>query len=118
MFLNRLNEITRPKVHTVDVDLGFGDGIEKIHFRSLAFAERQKIFGARAKEDGTIDMRDKGLHLMAELVAAMLCHEDGTRVVKLESALEWDGDLIDKLAAEAMKVINPSDQQDPSPGQS
>ncbi len=118
MFLNRLNEITRPKVHTVETDLGFGDGIEKIYFRSLTFAERQKIFGARANENGMIDMRDKGLHLLAELVATSLCHENGTRVVTYEAALEWDGALIDKLAGEAMKAISPSDQNDPSPGQS
>ncbi len=118
MFLNRLNEITRPKVHRVDMDLGYGDGIEPIYFRSLSFDDRQRIFAARSSDDGSVDMRGAGLHVMAELVSSTLCNEDGSLVVTLEAALKWDNVLIDRLGVEAMKAIIPDAKEDPSQGQS
>lgn len=119
-FLNRLNEVTKPKVKKVeDIDLGFGDGPETLYFRSLAYEERQKIFGARSKDDGTLDVRDKGLFLAAELIAASLCNEDGGNIVTVEAARKWDSDLLDRLSAEALKVVTPkASAENPSSGKS
>ncbi len=121
MFLKRLNEITKPKIHTVSVDLGFGDGVEELYFRELSFEERQNIFGARANDDGTLDVRTKGLYLGAELVSASLCHKDGKAVVTVEAARKWDSKVLDRVANEAMKALNAKpdeDEADPSKGQS
>lgn len=118
-FLNRLNEVTKPKLHTARIDLGFGDGEETLYFRSLSYEERQKIFGARSKDDGTLDVRDKGLFLAAELIAASLCHEDGSNVVTIEAARKWDSELLDRLSAEAMKILTPkATEENPSSGKS
>jgi len=120
MFLNRLNEITKPKVHECKIDLGFGDGEETIYFRGLTFQERQDIFGARAKDDGTLDVRDKGRYLGAELVSAALCKADGKQVATVEAVRSWDAALLDRLASKAMEVLNAAAQgsgSDPSTSQ-
>jgi hypothetical protein len=121
--LKRLNEITKPKVHEAQADLGFGDGEEKIFFRSLSFEERQKIFGARANAEGVLDTREKGLFLVAEFIAASLCDENGKNVVTLENVKRWDSDFIDKLGQIGMDTLNKAAEEakqksDPSAGQS
>ena len=120
MFLQRMKEITKPKVHRVEIDLGFGDGIEPLYFRELTFEERQRIFGARAKDDGNLDLRDKGLYLGAELVSASMCKVDGSTIATVDAVKKWDSKFLDMIAGEAMKIVGaqPEGAKDPSTGQS
>jgi len=120
MFLQRLNEITRPKVIEATVDLGLGDGPETLYFRKLAYEDRQIIFAARTNADGSMDVREKGLMLAAEFVAKTLCDANGKAVANTDAVRQWDSDIVEKLAAEAMRVLMPGkeDASVPSTGQS
>lgn len=116
MFLNRLNEITKPTVHAKIIDLGFGDGPETVHFRDLTFQERQDIFGARAKDDGTLELRGEGRYLGAEVIAASLCDEHGKPVATVEAVRKWKDKLVDTLSAAAMEVMQPAKDENPTKG--
>jgi hypothetical protein len=116
MFLSRLNEISKPKAHPVEIDLGLGDGVETIYFRGLTFQERQDIFGARAKADGTggLDaaiLRENGRYLASELVSVSLVDENGKNVVRGEQVRRWPAELVDKISGAAMEVLTKAAQE-------
>lgn len=120
-FYNRLTKITARTVHKVETDLGFGDGVEKLYFRELDYADRQRIFVARGKDDGSIDVRSAGLYLGAEIVCAMLCDENGDAVVSLDQVRKWDGALVDKISSLALEAAKPTAEEkseNPSTAQS
>lgn len=119
-FLNKLNEITRPKITEAEFD--FGDGPEKIHFRGLSYDQRQGIFVKRLDKDGKLDIAGSALHMNAELLAATLVDETGKPIAKTDAILQWDSTLVDKLAdlaGKTLKLIEKKDEaENPSTPQS
>lgn len=121
-FIDKLNQITKPKIHEAEYDFGVGDGPETVHFRGLSYTERQELFVKRLTEDGKVDFRNAGLYMNAELVAATLCTKTGKPVATLDAVKAWDPALVDGLADAAVKALElnkkKDDAENPSSAQS
>lgn len=106
-FLDRLDEITRPKIHEHLFDFGLGDGEETIYFRGLSFEQRQKLIVARGTgSDGKMDVRGAALMLNAEIVAATFCKKDGKAVATTEAVQKWEPSLVDRLSVAAIEALD------------
>lgn len=134
-FLDRINEITKPKTFTVKFDFGAGDGEEDVTFRRLSQNERQKIMqdrfeiiGKNEKGQDVIGIPPKCLAVVnAEILAASFIRssDDPKPVATKSDFLEkWDSDLVDRLAQLCMNTVmlndkrNEDDDEDPSKGES
>jgi hypothetical protein len=108
-FLQRLSQITKPRVFEKQFDFGQGDGEETIYFRALTYNERANIIGKRMDDQNNIKVDPQ---FFAELVSTSLCKEDGAPVVNVASIQKWSPpDLVDRLGLLAMDVIVESQQE-------
>lgn len=113
-FLERLGEISKPKQASAKFDFGFGDGEETLYFRSLSYNERKKIFSDRTEVIGKDkDGRDiYGIpnkllfEFNAETLATSWVKEDGKSVATKDALMQWDGELIDRLAKLARETVD------------
>jgi hypothetical protein len=105
-FLDKLNEIGKPKTFEAQFDFGKGDGEETLTFRALTYNERKRIIADRMEKIGVDkDGNDKwgmqvqkiGFDFNAEVLSASWIRPDGKSLVTKEALMTWDGDLVDKL---------------------
>ena len=134
-FLERLNEITKPKI--LEAQFDFGAGPETVYFRALSAANRQRIIQDRLiptkvkDKDGNevetwnLDFMKDGTTVNAELLEACLCDENGKTLVKKDAILtQWDGGLVQRLGLLCLNTIqedfakSAGVTEDPSKGQS
>lgn len=139
-FLDRLNEITKPKLITIEFD--FGDGPETVHVRALSAADRQRIIQDRLMEtkittkdsngqevqssSWQLDFLKEGTTVNAELLATCLVNPDGKRVATKEAIEGWDSVLVQRLGQAVLVAVQKEllggsgegDGEDPSKGQS
>lgn len=122
-FLDKLNEISRPKLKEGKFD--FGDGEESIWFKPLTLAERQRIFNDRMvvvgkDESGKdllgIDAVKQNADINADLLSACWVRPDGKPVASKDAfKTQWDAELLDKIATICMEVLGLAKKKDETP---
>ena len=111
-FLDKLNEISKPK--TFEAKFDFGDGEESVTFRALTYNERKRIIADRMVKIGTdkdgndkwgMEVQKIGFDFNAEVLSASWIRPDGKAVATKDALMQWDGDLVDKLGELCRETI-------------
>lgn len=113
-FLDKLNEISKPKTFEAKFDFGRGDGEETLTFRSLTYNDRKRIISDRMKKVGVdkdgndkwgIEIQKEGLEFSADLLAVSWVRPDGKAVATRDALMQWDSELLDKLSELCREAI-------------